>query len=62
VRIEPSDPGLFDHVISVEMAGETGSGSLLIPELPEDQRIGQRVERTSSTADDPATPRRRGHL
>jgi ketosteroid isomerase-like protein len=58
VQIEPSDPGLFDHVISVEIAGETGSGSLRIPELPEDQR----VERTSSTAGDPATPRRRGHL
>ena len=63
VQIEPSDPGLFDHVISVEMTSETGSGSLRIPELPEDQPIGQRVvERTSTTAGDPATPRRRGHL
>lgn len=58
VRIELSDPGLFDHVISVEMATETGSGPLRIPELPEDQRI----ERTSSTAGAPVTPRRRGQL
>jgi len=62
VQIEPSDPGLFDHVISVEMAGETGSGSIRIPELSEDQRVGQRADRTSSTAGDPVTPRRRGHL
>ena len=61
VRIEPSDPGLFDHVISVEMAGETRSGSIRIPELSE-ERAGQRVEKTSSSAGDPATPRRRGHL
>jgi hypothetical protein len=57
VQIEPSDPGLFDHVISVEMGGETGSASIRIPDLPEDQPVG----RTSSTAVDPATPRRRGH-
>jgi ketosteroid isomerase-like protein len=58
VQIEPSDPGLFDHVISVEMAGETGLGSIRIPDLPENQHVGG----TSSTAGDPATPRRRGHL
>jgi ketosteroid isomerase-like protein len=58
VQIEPSDPGLFDHLISVEMAGETGSGSIRIPELPEERRIGS----TSSTAGEPANPRRRGHL
>jgi ketosteroid isomerase-like protein len=58
VQIEPSDPGLFDHVIGVEMGGETGSASIRIPDLPEDQHVG----RTSSTAGDPATRRRRGHL
>jgi len=58
VQIEPSDPGLFDHVIGVEMGDETGSGSIRIPDLPEDQHVG----RASSTAGDPATPRRRGRL
>jgi hypothetical protein len=57
VQIEPSDPGLFDHVISVEMAGETGSGSIRIPDMPGDQQVG----RTSSTVGDPAPPRRRSH-
>jgi hypothetical protein len=58
VRIEPSDPGLFDHVISVEMGNETGSRSIRIPDLPEDQH----VVRSSSTPGDEATPRRRGDI
>ncbi|HEX6579753.1 MAG TPA: hypothetical protein VF195_02640 [Actinomycetota bacterium] len=56
VRLEPSDPGLFDHVISVELGSETGSASIRIPDLPEDQPVGG----SSSPAGDPASPRRRG--
>jgi hypothetical protein len=48
VQIEPSDPGLFDHLISVEMAGETGSGSIRIPELPKTGASGVRPRRPVS--------------
>jgi hypothetical protein len=58
VLIEPSDPGLFDHVISVEMGDEAGSGSLRIPDLLEDRHVA----RSSSTPGEQATPRRRGHV
>jgi hypothetical protein len=58
VLIEPSDPGLFDHVISVEMGDETGSGSLRIPDLPEDRHAVP----SSSTPGDETTPRRRGRI
>jgi hypothetical protein len=58
VLVEPSDPGLFDHVISVEMGDEAGSGSLRIPDLSEDRH----VVRSSSAPGNEATPRRRGHI
>jgi hypothetical protein len=58
VLVEPSDPGLFDHVISVEMGNEAGSGSLRIPDLPDEHQI----ERSSSDVRGPAIARHRHHI
>jgi hypothetical protein len=57
VRIEPSDQGLFDHVLNVEMGDESGSPSIRIPDLPGDRHVAR-----SSSPSGSATPPRRGHI
>jgi hypothetical protein len=45
-------------VISVEMGDEAGSGSLRIPDLPDERR----VERSTSDLHGPAIARHRHHI